>query len=41
VDNIELDLGERGWSCMDWIDLAQDRYQRKALVNTLMNIWVP
>jgi hypothetical protein len=23
---------------MDWIDLAQDRDQRKALVNTVMNL---
>jgi hypothetical protein len=25
VDNIEMDLRETGWDCMDWIDLAQDR----------------
>jgi hypothetical protein len=23
---------------MDWIDLAQDRYQWRALVNTVMNL---
>jgi hypothetical protein len=27
--------------CMDWIDLAQDRDQRRALVNTVMNLRVP
>jgi hypothetical protein len=26
---------------MDWIDLAQNRDQWRALVNTVMNLWVP
>jgi hypothetical protein len=30
-----------GWGGMDWIHLAQDRYLRRALVNTLMNHLVP
>jgi hypothetical protein len=25
VDNIKMDLGERGWGGVDWIGLAQDR----------------
>jgi hypothetical protein len=25
----------------DWINLAQDRDQQRAFVNTLMNLWVP
>jgi hypothetical protein len=29
------------WGGMDWIDLAQDRDQWRALVNTIMNVWVP
>jgi hypothetical protein len=41
VDNIKIDLREIGWDVMDWIDLAQDRGQRWALVNTVMNLWVP
>jgi hypothetical protein len=41
VDNINIDLIEIGWDSMDWIDLAQDRDQWRALVNTVMNFWVP
>ena len=26
---------------MDWIDLAQDRGRWRALVNAIMNLWVP
>jgi hypothetical protein len=29
------------WDGMDWIDLAQDRDQWRALLNTVMNLWVP
>jgi hypothetical protein len=32
---------EIGWDGMDWIDLAQDRDQWRALVNTVMNLRVP
>jgi hypothetical protein len=39
-DNIKMDLRDIGWGGMDWIDLAQDRDQRRALVNTVMNLWV-
>jgi hypothetical protein len=35
-----MDLVEIGWYDMDWIDLAQDRYHLKALVNTIMNLRV-
>jgi hypothetical protein len=38
VDNIKIDLREIGWGGMDWIDLAQDRDQWRALVNTVMNL---
>jgi hypothetical protein len=41
VDNIEVDLRDIGWDSMDWIDLAKDRDQWRALVNTVMNLWVP
>jgi hypothetical protein len=38
VDNIKMDLSRRGWSGMDWIDLAQDGDQCRALVNMVMNL---
>jgi hypothetical protein len=41
VDNIKIDLREIGWGGMDWIDLAQDRDQWRALENTVMNLLVP
>jgi hypothetical protein len=41
VDNIKMDLGEIEWDGMGWIDLAQDRDQWSALVNTVMNLRVP
>jgi hypothetical protein len=42
VDKIKIDLREIGWDgWMDWIDLAQDRDQWRALVNTVMNLRVP
>jgi hypothetical protein len=41
VDNIIIDLREIRWDGVDWIDLAQDRDQWRALVNTAMNLQVP
>jgi hypothetical protein len=41
MDNIKIDLRETGWNGMDWIDLAQDRDQWRAVVNTVMNLRVP
>jgi hypothetical protein len=41
VDNIIMDLGEIGWDGRDWIELAQDMDQWRALVNTVMNLRVP
>jgi hypothetical protein len=40
-NNIKMDLREIGWDSMDWIDLAQDRDQLRALVNAVMNLRVP
>jgi hypothetical protein len=38
VHNIKMHLRVAGWDGMDWIDLAQDREQWKALVNMVMNL---
>jgi hypothetical protein len=40
VDSIKMDLREIGWNDMDWIDLAQDMDQWRALVNMVMNLQV-
>jgi hypothetical protein len=36
-----MNLLEMGYGEMDWIGLAQDRYRWRALVNAVMNLWVP
>jgi hypothetical protein len=40
VDNIKMDLREIGWDGRDWIHMAQDRDQWRALVNAVMNLRV-
>jgi hypothetical protein len=40
VDNIKMELRDIGWDSMDWIDLAQDRDQCRALVDTVINLRV-
>jgi hypothetical protein len=41
VDNIRMDHVEVGWGDVDWIGLAQDRDRWRALVNSVLNLWVP
>jgi hypothetical protein len=41
VDNIKMDLREIGWDGIDWIDLAQDMDQWRALVDEVMILQVP
>jgi hypothetical protein len=41
VGNIKIDLREIGLDVMGWSDLAQDRDQWRALVNTVMNLLIP
>jgi hypothetical protein len=38
ADNIGMDLRDTGWEDVDWMHLAEDRVQWKALVNTVINI---
>jgi hypothetical protein len=40
VDNIKIDLREVVWGCMNWMYLAHDRNQWRALVNTVKNFRV-
>jgi transcription termination factor 2 len=40
-DNIKMDLREIGIDGANWIQLAQDRVQWLAFVNTMMNLRVP
>jgi hypothetical protein len=40
VDNIRTDHGEIGWGDVDWIALALDRNRWRALVNSVLNLWV-
>jgi hypothetical protein len=35
-----MDLGEIGWEVVDWMHLAQDRNQWRAVVNTVMKLRV-
>jgi hypothetical protein len=41
VDNIRMHLGEVEWGDADWIGLAQDRNRWRALVNSVLSLWVP
>jgi hypothetical protein len=39
--NIKMDLREVGWGGTEWIDLAQDREQRRSLVCMVTNLRIP
>jgi hypothetical protein len=41
VDNIKIGLREIVWDGMGWINLAQDRDQWRAFVNTIIYFRVP
>jgi hypothetical protein len=37
-DNIRMGPRETGWEGADWIHLVQNKDQRRAVVNTVMNL---
>jgi hypothetical protein len=41
VDNSRMDVGDMQWDDVDWIGLALDRNRWRALVNSVLNHWVP
>jgi hypothetical protein len=41
INNSKMDRREIGRDGMDWIDVAQDRDQWRALVNTALRLRVP
>jgi hypothetical protein len=41
MDNSKMYLRETRWGAMDRIDLTHDRYQWRAVLNTVINLRVP
>jgi hypothetical protein len=38
---IRMDVVGVGWGDVNWIGVAQDRDRWRALVNSVLNLWVP
>jgi hypothetical protein len=41
VDNINTDLGEAEWCCVDWTGLTQEKEIGENLVNMAINLRIP
>jgi hypothetical protein len=41
LDNIRIDLVEVRCGDVDWVGLVEDRDRWRALVNSVLNLWVP
>jgi len=40
-DNIEMNLRDVGWRNIEWTDLAKGRDRWPAVLDAVMNLWVP
>jgi len=40
-DNTKIHIREIGWEGVAWMHVVRDRGQWQALVNMVMNLWVP
>ena len=40
-DDINMDLQEVGRGCRDWIELTEDRYRWRTILNVMINLRVP
>jgi len=40
-DNLVMDIKGTGCETVDWIQLVQNLDNRRAIVNTATNIWIP
>ena len=40
-DNVKMELQELGYGGKDWIEMARDRDNSRALVNAVMNVRIP
>jgi hypothetical protein len=41
IGNIKMDLRDVKWSVFDWVNLTDNRDERRAVVNTVMNSRIP
>jgi hypothetical protein len=41
LDKIRMDVEEMEWGDVDWIGFSQNRNRWRALVNLVLNVWVP
>jgi len=40
-ENFRMAFIERGWKVLEWIHLAQHKFQRRGLMNTAIKLRVP
>jgi hypothetical protein len=40
-DNIKMNITETEYGVVDWYHVVEGRNQRRIILSTVMNIWVP